>query len=273
MTHCTGDVNAVERFASVGLLEVVSITVMALATVTILFVEDVQLALIALAPLPILFFLAIRFGRLIRAKFNEIMQARGKLNTILQENLTGVQVVKGFARQPYEIEKFADQNQEVFEQRIGIIRYFSINFPAMSSIIFFSTALILLFGGRQVLAGNMTIGTLVAFNGYVAMLGMPARRVGFFVNMMSEAMASAQRIFELLDEPIRIRDAPDAQALGRLDGRVTFEDVSFRYPNSDQYVLRDVDIDCPAGKNGIGQDDRRQPDPAFLRCVPGTGTG
>jgi ATP-binding cassette subfamily B multidrug efflux pump len=248
MTRCTGDVNAVQRFASSGLLEVVNITVMAAATVTILLVQNARLALIALAPLPILFALAIRFGRLMRGKFNEIMQARGKLNTILQENLTGVQVVKGFAREPEEIQKFDAQNQDVFQKRIGILRYFSINFPAMSSIVSFSTVLILWFGGQDVLAGQMTIGTLVAFNGYVTMLGMPARRIGFFVNMLSEAMASAQRIFELLDEPITIRNAPDARRLGRLEGRVTFDNVCFRYPNSDEYVLRDVDLEVEPGQ-------------------------
>jgi ATP-binding cassette subfamily B protein len=248
MTRCTGDVDAVQRFASVGLLEVVSITAMTIATVTILVIQNARLALIALAPLPILFVLAIRFGRLARTRFREIMQSRGKLNSVLQENLTGVQVVKGFARQPYEIDKFHEQNVEVFQQRVNIIRYFSINFPAMSVIVFFSTALILWFGGQEVLAGRMTIGTLAAFNGYVAMLGQPARRFGFFVNMLSEALASAERIFELLDEPVRICSPENAVVLGRLEGRVTFEDVSFRYPNSDEYVLRDLDIEAESGQ-------------------------
>ena len=248
MTRCTGDVNAVQRFASTGLLEVVSITAMAIATVTILTVQNARLALIALAPLPVLFALAIRFGRLARGKFRDIMQARGKLNSILQENLVGVQVVKGFAREPYEIEKFHSRSQEVFNRRINIIRYFSTNFPAMSVIVFFSTALILWFGGQEVIAGRMTIGTLVAFNGYVAMLGMPARRVGFFVNQLSEALASAERVFELLDEPIQIRAPTGAKVLERLEGQVTFENVSFRYANSDEYVLRDVDLLAEPGQ-------------------------
>jgi ATP-binding cassette subfamily B protein len=221
---------------------------MAIATITILMVQNVRLALIALAPLPVLFALAIRFGRLARGKFRDIMQARGKLNSILQENLLGVQVVKGFAREPYEIEKFHSQSREVFDRRINIIRYFSTNFPAMSVIVFFSTALILWFGGQEVIAGRMTIGTLVAFNGYVAMLGMPARRVGFFVNQLSEALASAERIFELLDEPIQIRAPSGAKVLDRLEGQVTFENVSFRYANSDEYVLRDVDLLAEPGQ-------------------------
>ncbi|MBC8444878.1 MAG: ABC transporter ATP-binding protein [Chloroflexi bacterium] len=248
MTRCTGDVNAVQQFASVGLLEVVSITVMSVATITILVIQDARLALIALAPLPFLFALAIRFGRLARSKFGEIMQARGKLNSILQENLQGVQVVKGFAREPYEIVKFHKQSQDVFERRINVIRYFSINFPAMSVIVFLSEALILWFGGREVLAGSMTIGTLAAFNGYVAMLGMPARRLGFFVNMLSEALASAERVFDLLDEPVTIHSPENASVLGRLQGRVTFENVSFRYPHSDTYVLRDVDLEAEPGQ-------------------------
>jgi ATP-binding cassette subfamily B protein len=248
MTRCTGDVNAIHRFASTGLLEVVHITVMTIAVLIIMFSQDVRLSLIALAPMPILLALAIRFGRLARGKFNEIMQAQGKLNTILQENLTGIQVVKGFAREPYEIDKYREQNEEVFQRRVNVIRYFSINFPAMFTIVFMSTALILLFGGREVIAGRMTVGTLVAFNGYVAMLGMPMRRLGFFINMFSEALASADRIFSLLDEPVRIRSPRDARTVERVEGRVTFENVSFRYQNSDQHVLRDVDVKAEPGQ-------------------------
>jgi len=201
-----------------------------------------------LAPMPILLALAVRFGGLARRLFNEIMQAVGKLNTVLQENLTGVQVVKGFAREPYEIGKYQAQNEEVFQKRIGVMRYFSINFPAMFTIIFVSTALILLFGGREVIAGQMTVGTLIAFNGYVAMLGEPMRRLGFFINMFSEAMASAERIFTLLDEPIRIRSPQNARTLQRVEGRVTFENISFRYQNSDEYVLRDIDVEAEPGQ-------------------------
>ncbi|MBN1584166.1 MAG: ABC transporter ATP-binding protein, partial [Anaerolineae bacterium] len=189
-----------------------------------------------------------RFGRVVRSRFRAIMETRGKLNSVLQENLMGVQVVKGFARESFEKDKFREQAQAVYEQRIKLTRIFSINFPSMSVIVFFSTALILLFGGREVLDGKMTIGTLVAFNGYVAMLGMPARRFGFFVNMLSEAMASAERVFELLDEPVRIVSPPNARVAGRLDGRVVFEDVFFRYPNSDAYVLCNIDLEAEPGQ-------------------------
>jgi ATP-binding cassette subfamily B protein len=157
-------------------------------------------------------------------------------------------VIKGFAREPHEIDKFHNQSQNVFEQRVNLIRYFSINFPAMSVIIFVSTALILWFGGKEVIAGRMTIGMLAAFNGYVAMLGMPARRLGFFVNMLSEALASAERIFRLLDQPVLIQSPPDAKVLDRLEGQVRFEHVSFRYPNSDGYVLRDIDLQAEPGQ-------------------------
>jgi ATP-binding cassette subfamily B protein len=92
------------------------------------------------------------------------------------------------------------------------------------------------------------VGTLIAFNGYVAMLGMPMRRLGFFINMFSEALASAERIFDLLDEPVRIRSPQDARALPRIEGHVTLENVSFRYRNSDEYVLRDVDIEAEPGQ-------------------------
>jgi ATP-binding cassette subfamily B protein len=248
MTRCTGDVNAIHRFASVGLLEVIHIVVMTIGVVTILFVQNARLALLALAPIPILLVLAVRFGRLARKMFNEIMQAVGKLSTILQENLTGIQVVKGFAREPFEVDKYTTQSEDLFRRRVHVIRYFSINFPAMFTLVFVSTALILYFGGQEVIAGKMTIGTLIAFNGYVAMLGMPMRRLGFFINMFSEALASAERIFALLDEPVRIRSPREPVALEEVEGRVAFREVSFRYPNSDAYVLRDLELEAEPGQ-------------------------
>ncbi|MBN1138098.1 MAG: ABC transporter ATP-binding protein [Anaerolineae bacterium] len=248
MTRCTGDVNAVQSFAAVGLLELITIVVMTVATVIILVAQNARLALIALAPLPILAALAFRFGRVVRGRFRAMMETRGKMNSVLQENLMGVQVVRGFASEPFEKEKFRSQAQAVYEQRIGLNRIFAVNFPAMSVITFISTALILWFGGREVLAGTMTIGGLVAFNGYVGMLGNPARRLGFFVNMLSEALASAERIFELLDERVRIVSPANARVVERLEGRVAFEDVCFRYPNSDAYVLRDINLEVEPGQ-------------------------
>jgi ATP-binding cassette subfamily B protein len=118
------------------------------------------------------------------------------------------------------------------EGRLDIIRAWSMNFPAMTLLVAISTAFILWFGGRMVIAGDLTVGTLVAFNTYLVMLAFPAQRLGFVVDRVSQALASSQRVFAILDTPSEVTDAPDAVELGPIEGYVAFEDVSFAYRES-----------------------------------------
>ena len=248
MTRCITDINAVLRFAGVGLLDVLYLSALTTGSLVVMLTAHWQLALIALIPVPIIAGVALNLGRILRPRFKRMREQFGLVTTVLQENLTGVQVVKAFAREPHEIVKFETVATEWLGRRMRIVRIFSFNMPLTWALMFLSTALILWFGGQRVIAGELTIGTLVAFNSYVLLLSEPVRRLGFLANMTAEAIASGERIFEILDTERDIQDSPNAIALPRLKGAVRFENVSFRYDGSGEWVLRQVDLEARPGQ-------------------------
>jgi len=248
MTRCTTDVNAVLRFASVGLLDVLYILVLTAGALTVMLTAHWKLALIALIPVPLIAGASLNMGRTLRPMFKRMREQFGQVTTVLQENLTGVQVVKAFAREPHEIAKFETAATDLLKRRVQVVRIFAFNMPLTWALILFSTALILWFGGRWVQVGELTVGMLVAFNGYAMLLSQPVRRLGFLANMTAQAIASGERIFDILDAKMSIQDRPGAVALPRLEGVVRFEDVSFRYDRGDGWVLRHVDLEARPGQ-------------------------
>lgn len=229
MSRCTSDVSSVEAFAGTGLAEFVNIAVLFITALVILFRIHPGLAAASLAPIPILAFVTVRFGRRIGPLFQRVQEQHAKMTTILQEDLTGIQVVQAFVREPYEIERFRDANVELMRRRLATIREWSFNFPMMTFIISLGTAIILWYGGNLVNSGQLTVGTLVAFNSYLGMLASPVQRMGWLVDMAADAVASGRRIFEILDTPSPVRERPGAIDLPAVAGRVEFRDVGFAY--------------------------------------------
>ncbi|UCC62451.1 MAG: ABC transporter ATP-binding protein [Anaerolineae bacterium] len=248
MTRCITDINAVLRFASVGLLDSLFILALTIGALTVMLRAHWQLTLIAFVPVLAIAGIALNMGRVLRPMFRRMREQYGLVTTVLQENLTGVQVVKALAREPHEIDKFETAAAELLRRRITLVRVFSFNMPLTWALMLVSTALILWFGGRWAVAGEVTVGTLVAFNSYALLLSEPMRRLGFLANLTAEAIASGERIWEILDTGRDIQASPDAVFLPRLEGGVRFEDVSFRYGGSDEWVLRDVSLEARPGQ-------------------------
>jgi len=247
MSRATSDVDSVRVFTGIGLLQIVNITLLSIAISFVLFSMHPRLALLALAPVPVLAARALYFGRTIRPIFLRLQQKWADLTTVLQENLAGVRVVRAFAQEDYERQKFDQENVAVLERNLEAVRKWSFNFPLMSFIISLGAVLILWFGGREVVAGRLSVGTLVAFNSYLVMLAGPVRQLGWIVNLLARAMASGERIFEILDTPREIREAPQARELPPLRGQVRFEHVTFSY-DSGAPVLKDVDLEAQPGQ-------------------------
>ena len=238
MSRATSDVEQIMRFTGQGAMDLIGIIVLFVATVVLLFSVDARLAFIALLPIPFLVVVSLRFGLGMRPLWQAAQERTAVLSTTLQENLTGIRVVKAFAREPYETERFNQQHIHFNEKRQEIVRTWSTYFPALTLIIATSTALILWFGGRMVIDGTLTVGTLVAFNAYLVMLAMPTQRLGFVVDRVSQALASGERVFQILDTPSDVTDAPDAVEMPPIQGYVEFDAVSFGY--DDVPVLKDV---------------------------------
>jgi len=247
MSRATSDITETERFAGIGLLDLVSTLLLLFGVIVAMFVEDPILTMMVLVPLAVLVALAIYFGTTIRPMFKRIQEQMGALSATMQESMTGIGVVKAFAREDYELQKFDVDNDEWFERRYAAIRLWGNFWPTFTLVLAVAVVLLLWFGGNQVIAGSITVGTLFAMISYVLMLNAPVSRLGFLVNLAATAGAAATRVFEIVDTPSDVPESPDAIDLENVAGEVVFEDVTFSYHTSGA-VIQNVDFMAKPGE-------------------------
>ena len=248
MIRATDDVEKVRMFIGQGLLMAAGAIILLVGTLVILFSTNVPLTLIALPILPIALVLFMFFGSKMGPMFSRIQKRLDKVNTILQENLAGIKVVKAFTRERSEQKKFNLAADDLMDQQIYVARLFSILFPFVILIASLGQALVLYFGGRQIIGRTLSLGQWQEFSIYLVFLFMPAAQLGMIITQMSQASASSTRIFEILDVENELEDKEDAITLPEVEGSVKFEKVTFRYFNSGDPVLQDVDIDIKPGE-------------------------
>ena len=248
MTRITSDVEQVRTFIGNGLLQLVSAIALLVGSLFALFSVNWQLALIALLTVPAMAVVIVRFMRVVRPMFSQVQKKLGALNTVLQENLAGIRVVQAFAREPYEAERYTYLNGELLTANLQTIRGVASSFPLIFFISNLGTLAVIWFGGHQVIGGTLSLGELVAFNTYLALLIMPIMMLGMIVAQISRAGVSAERIFEVLDAQNEVTDRPGAQPLPAVRGRVAFEDVSFRYIGGERNVLDHVSFVAEPGQ-------------------------
>jgi ATP-binding cassette, subfamily B, multidrug efflux pump len=248
VTRLTSDVEQIRTFAGSGVVQLANAVVMLIGTTVLLLYLDWQLALVALAIVPIIAVLLVRFVGRIRPLFREVQQTLGRLNTVLQEDLLGMRVIRAFAREDYETARYASVNEELLQKNLTTVRVFSNNFPLVFLFANLGTLAIIWFGGFQVIGGRLSIGDLVAFNTLLGFMLFPILTIGFLSASISRAGASSQRVFDILDAPLDVKDAPDASILLPLTCRVDFDDVSFRYPGSARDILSGVSFTARPGQ-------------------------
>ena len=246
MSRATSDISESERFAGIGLMDLTATILLLVGVITAMMLESVPLALLAMIPFPILLITTIRFGMTVEPMFKRIQEQMGILSTVMQESLTGIYVVKAFAREPHELNKFDRENNEWFDRRQGLIKKWANNWPFMTFLIMMSIFFLLWFAGPSALEGEITVGSLFALISYVLMLNTPVQRLGFLVNLAATAGASASRVFEIMDLPREVAERPEALELAHTRGDVKFEHVSFSYRDG-LHVLADVDFHAEPG--------------------------
>jgi len=229
MSRATQDVETLRRFLGFGVVNILANGVLFLSILAILAALHWRLTLVSLLTLPLAIRVIVQFARRVRPAYAEIQQQLAVINNALQENITGVRVVRAFAREDHEIARFDGVNRGYLERSLQAARLWAFYFPLVNFLTAAGTAMVLWYGGREVIQGRLTPGSFVAFNTYLMMLVTPLRMLGWLVNLAQRASASGQRVFELLDTPAAIEDRPGARDLGRVHGEVTFEDVSFSY--------------------------------------------
>jgi ATP-binding cassette subfamily B protein len=248
VTRLTSDVEQIRTFAGSGVVQLANAVVMLVGTTVLLLYLDWQLALVALAIVPVIVVLLVRFVGRIRPLFREVQQTLGRLNTVLQEDLQGVRVIRAFAREDYETVRYSSVNEELLQKNLTTVRVFSNNFPFVFLFANLGTLAIIWFGGWQVVGGRLSIGDLVAFNTLLGFMLFPILTIGFLSASISRAGASSQRVFDVLDAPLDVEDAPDASILLPLSCRVDFDNVSFRYPGGTRDILSGVSFTARPGQ-------------------------
>lgn len=239
MSRATSDIAETERFVGIGMMDLVATLLLLIGVIVAMFLEDSRLAALALIPVPLLVVATIRFGGAIRPKFKSIQEQLAVLSTTMQESLTGIRVVKAFAREPFELNKFDLANDTWFDRRYQVIRMWANNWPFFSFTLSLSIFLLLWFGGPMAMGGVITVGTLFAMISYVLMLNGPVQRLGFLVNLAATAGASAARVFEVIDRPGEIAESQEGYANDHVRGEVVFDRVSFAYQDG-QPILYDI---------------------------------
>ncbi len=242
ISRCIEDVRSTNDFTGNGIVELTSIILLILGTTGLLIASNTQLAFWALLPMIPLLIMTTRFGKRIGDMFLKIDQALGELSARLQENVTGAQVVRAFAREEYEIQRFARANRKVYDARVVALTQFASLFPTTQLLVTIGTILILWVGGQMVLQGSLTIGELVAFNAYLLMMSTPAQQLTWMVNGAGEASAGLERIYEVLDHAPGIASPVGASPLPVLKGKVEFRGVNFHYQGTGTAACRDIDL-------------------------------
>ena len=243
LTRITSDVEQIRTFLGTSLIQVVNSIVTLTTTAIILLIMNWRLALVSLALVPLAAYILFRFLTRNQRLFALAQEKLGDLNAVLQENLLGIRVVKAFVREETEIERYSSLNEELVQVSMKTIAAIRNAFPYIFLLSNLITLAVVGYGGAEVIQGTFTIGELVAFNSYLLFILQPILLVGFAAPVIAQAAASAERVYEIIDAEIEIRDRPNAIELDDCIGRITFENVHFRYPGSSTEALRGISFE------------------------------
>jgi len=247
MSRATQDVEAVRFFVMMGVIRGTYIIILLFAVLVLMLVTNWKLALIVWAFLPLIAWRSTVMALGLRPLWTAIQEGLARIATVLQEALTGARVVKAFAREEHEGEKFRNEAEAVFADSYESSRIQATNAPLMSGLWLTATAGTLWFGGREVSSGNLELGELTAFLLYLTVLQMPVRMFGWVIMITSRANAAGQRIFDILDAESAVHEKASAVELSGVKGSVRFEDVSFGY-DAISPVLSHINIDAKPGQ-------------------------
>ena len=247
MSRAITDVENIRMFINMGVMRTPYFFILFIVVAVLLLRMDWQLGLISLGFMPIVMLQSAIVRLHMRRLWLLVQEMMAELNTVLQENLTGIRVVKSFASEDYEERKFNKHSRDVAETTVKAERIRAANTAFMSFTFMVALGLILWFGGGRVIDGRLTPGELAQFIFYMQILSMPVRMIGWMVNSYARATSAGQRLFEILDYESPVEDNTDALPMARARGHVRFENVSFAYEGGGN-VLTNISLDVPPGK-------------------------
>jgi ABC-type multidrug transport system fused ATPase/permease subunit len=247
MSRATQDVEGVRFYINMGFLRVIYVVVLLLVVLALMLMDNWRLALVSWAFLPLIAWRSVAVALRLRPVWLRVQDGLARLGTVLQENLSGVRVVRAFSREEHESEKFDVEARALFDDSYETNRQMAINVPIMTGLWALASVVTIWYGGHEIVAGRLTTGELTAFMLYLTLLQMPVRAVGWMVMIAARAQSSGERIYEILDAESAVKEKPAAQALNGVRGEVRFEDVSFGY-DAISPVLRGVSFTTRPGE-------------------------
>lgn len=247
LAKVTTDIDRIRGFLGWQLTFLINSTFLLVAALYSMSAMDLRLTTLLLLLMPPLFLAFYYFGKKIRPLFQQMREQYGNLTSVLHENITGIRVVRAFAREDFERRRFKSENDKYFKTTLASVRVRAFFIPLIAFLIGLGTVLIFWYGGTEAINGTLTIGALVAFNAYLAMLVMPMRFLGLFVSGYQLSMAAGDRVFGVMDAEPEIKEKPNAIPLPKLQGHVRFEKVSFSYEKGKQ-ILRNINLEAKLGE-------------------------
>ncbi|MFW5982201.1 MAG: ABC transporter ATP-binding protein, partial [Halanaerobiaceae bacterium] len=247
MSRVTADADLLRQFLSNAIVYIASNLLIILGIFIIMLSWNYRLALLYLLMLPLMVFGMYQYSTKVRPIYKQLRKKFADLNAVIQEDIRGIEVIKLFGREKEEKEEFKKANKQYADFNIHVAKVFAFWMPYVNFFMGAGTALIVWYGGRLVINGLISIGTLAGFTAYIAMLLRPIRQTGMMINFSNQAAASAERIFQILDLKSEIEDTSDAIDIPALEGRVEFKDVFFSYQEG-QEVLKNINFQVEAGQ-------------------------
>ena len=247
MARATGDINMLGRFFNMAFRIAISNTLVLLLVIYSMLSLSVELSVIALLTLPALLAATTTYSKKVRPMWAEVREQNGVITSVIQENLSGLRVVRGFSRENHEEKKFSAEVLKFFNINVTMAKIRAFFMPLASLISSVGIVIIIWYGGNKVIAGSLSLGTVLAFYFYMARLMGPVRMLGFMTSMFVRAQTAADRVFEIVDAEIDVSDKDDAMEFKAVDGHLVFEDVWFSYDGKNM-VLKDIDLDVKPGQ-------------------------
>ena len=249
LTRLTSDINQIHMIVLMGLRMFTRAPLMFIGSVSIMFATNSRLASIMFALLPLTIVLVAIFVRIVQPLFTRVQERLEYMNQVLQENLSGIRVVKSFVRRDHENQRFEGANVELYGTSLRVTQLLSVFFPIIMALLNLGTVAIIYYGGLQVFAGTASVGQIMAFINYLFGTMFPVLMLSMMAGQVSAANASSRRIMQVLDSEPEVQDKPDAIALDEMKGRVVFEDVAFSYrDDGGDPVLTDVSFAAEPGE-------------------------
>lgn len=249
MAHATNDINAVRMAIGPGLLMIIDATVLiALVLYNMAYIVDLKLTLVSIIPFPLIIFQGFVISKFMKKRFREKQEAFASMTDMVQESFSGIRVIKAFIQERKEIKAFAKTNRNNFDKNIRLAKLRSAIDPIIRGVVGVSLILTIIYGGRLTMIGEISLGNLVAFINFLSMLVWPMMAIGMVLNVIAQGKASLDRIEKILDEKPEVLDSETTLDIKEIDGNIKIKDLSFKYPNSNNYAIRHINLDIKQGQ-------------------------